>query len=589
MKKLFAFCFNLVFILATTNSQCFSTGDTSNSGIPPLESPERRASTFTLGYHPACPLFLGYGVDALNPSESKLSPFISVEAKSELSGVEKQSFSVEFVTQAEQLEKGINTSISLGGVLFFKDLRLGFDGSFHRDRQMASYSDSLYMVITQRTSFGKQYLGADLKLNDQAQKLVDTGNYSEFIRRYGTHYVATQSRGASCSAVVTVSNISRRSAEYLGLVAGAEIAKVDGVGEKPSGYLNATYAKFISHATQYGALSLNFYASGGTAIAVPEVAVTDIEKIVGKIREQSKSVDIASAPIEYSIMAPYSNFGIPDSNDVSAKAAKERSRLGSRYLRRLQLMDYISHCHAALSQLRLTQSPQSEQLRAQISNYEKQLMDLENTSEDVSIKLGNLPPSEPFEDDLIIEAQPNYGGDGYLDSITIVLRATAVYTDLIQKILIEKVTGSEMNPSPVFVRDVTSQLRSPPTVVKGLPHGVPAREPHKKLINCVIDKIEWSDQTVGEIAFDLKENQGVSDDAFRKLQGKKNKSVEEKSELAMALIELCARRKYQAKLRTMFGNTRYFIGSPNIRALYATAGEQPQEPSPTPRDASPKN
>ncbi len=532
--------------------------------------PSSGAGMLVFSYNSACPMFLGFGVDVANPFEAKMSPFElpkdeasnSLRAEWEHNGVEKQSFIAELLSDSEYFHRHVTGGASIwGNGLMNGSFNFTSSLDFSTDKTMLY--NSLNLVISQRTSFGKKFLRPNLKLNDEAKKLGDE-NIPEFRKRYGTHYVMADSRGAACTAVITVANLSKTSLNYL-----KAILDLSFIGQKSSAGGSGSYETFVYQASQHGVVSLRFFASGGNPLKTPKkVSVENLEEILDTIREHSESLKSDTVPVEFSILAPYSNFGVHD--PTVGTSIENWRNMGRLYLRKLKLMSELERGLNIISILKTTGSSTVGQVEQVVQQCREKIAMLEReplgpgTLDPDSVRMVD-PFTEPFKSIPTIVARPLYD-KGYLKEIEIILRADIAYGDILQRIIAERLSLTNLQSAPIQVGYPIFPERK-------------ANQGRDVIVDQIIEKIEIG--SVSDYLKNLKqknerENDGTLLFVDKLVKAKKSRSetievdgrtVKTDEEIAKILESFCMGWSYQLKIRTAAGDSRYFVGSPDVRDL----------------------
>ena len=382
----------------------------------------------------------------------KRSPFVPFEPMRENgTGTGQQVVSMFLVTDAQELFKKLHFDVSLGGTAKFLGFGLGSDINADTLQETTLTEDSLCLLITAEYSFGKRYLPTGVKLDDTAQKLVDDGKWDQFIQAYGTHYIDSEMRSGHDSAILMVSNLSQHSKNQLFASHSGSFSGTIGVVALTA-HDNENFTRFCDEAKKHGSVSLIFRAAGGAPLALPQlgsanitagtVNPTTLDQIVNVLRQHSISLNQDTVPVEYSTLAPFSNYGepLPEINNEQQKF------FGTAFVRALQLEKQLKYCRQAKEKLQSV-SLASDYYENKETMIISALNILNKAVDDVKTKkispekatldnLTDLGLADPFlVNSIYLKARPKYfPKSGFLQSVDVNFDAKLAVPGVAQKV-----------------------------------------------------------------------------------------------------------------------------------------------------------
>ncbi len=263
-------------------------------------------------FYPTSVLSIGVGFSPNDLSRSKARCIDGTPEPLE-PGALGTSFQANLVTNSEQLKQSmsIDTKVdasylvfSGGGHFNFKD-----DGLFT--------SDSATVVITATTEFGRIGYKKRPTISEDVKPLLHDG--PAFAKTCGTRYVSIERRGASVSAILTISSV--HSEDKQAII--ADMHASGGWGPL-SGKASADFQQELARAATSGRLNFQLVATGGpgfgplgdvvVSLATNPQSLSAIEKALGDYIKQFTSDN--SVPIGFDV-GSMSDFGWdPDSVDL---------------------------------------------------------------------------------------------------------------------------------------------------------------------------------------------------------------------------------------------------------------------------------
>lgn len=272
-------------------------------------------------FYPQTVFYLGAGFDPSNLTLAK-PMVLNFTEQATSAGAEETSFGTSLVRNASQLKSALKVDLSIdASYLIFKG-----SASFSMDETATSSADSASIVLTASARYGRRVM-KDPQLTPLAQRLLDAKDHPGFARQFGTHYVAIEHRGASVSAIFTISDLSSSTRSVLS-------ASVEGGGGwgplKASA--KAAVSSELQRASQERRLDVRVVATGGTGFSELDSLIrslssanilSDAEDALGKYVKTFTPE--TSAPIGFSI-GEFASFGLRVDNDLYSEE-KERCLL----------------------------------------------------------------------------------------------------------------------------------------------------------------------------------------------------------------------------------------------------------------------
>jgi hypothetical protein len=263
-------------------------------------------------YHPRTALALGLGFDPADPTSPKRPAIIATKEELD-AGAPGTHLAMTYVREWDQLNFAMKVDSKVdASFLAFKG-----NSNYQIDVSTAFQSNSITVVLTAESDFGRWGLSADAKLNEDAKKYLSNGR--EFARIFGSRYVVMERRGASVSAVITLSSVRE---EYKASF-DAEFGASGGWGDLSAGAKTKFHAA-LSKASKEDRLTVQVGATGGIGLAALKETIEklSIEKdatdaILKALASSLGGFNKTNAsPVEY-VVASMDYFGWdPTANDV---------------------------------------------------------------------------------------------------------------------------------------------------------------------------------------------------------------------------------------------------------------------------------
>ncbi len=133
------------------------------------------------------------------------------------------------VKSHRDLDSRLNIDVTLEAKAKFKVF--SFDKKFESSikHKYKSTKDSLSYLVNAHYDFGQKEI-EEVVLKPRYQKLLDEGNYQEFIRRCGTHYVQSTHQKAMANLLITSDSLNKTEMNHViaSLNSGGSIGEVSG-------------------------------------------------------------------------------------------------------------------------------------------------------------------------------------------------------------------------------------------------------------------------------------------------------------------------------------------------------------------------
>lgn len=207
-------------------------------------------TTSFLGYYPNTTLNLGKTFDLDNPQvPHSNSPFVeSFEVDSQnTAGNSEILYSI--VSNYASLQQALNVDAYLG----VSNIGYSVSSSYQMSSSSFYSSNSVTLAISAKCDYGTVSV-TNYELDDEAQDLIDAGDYDQFRNIYGDSYVAGKSLGVSACIFVTLKNLTQSQYNQLS-------ASIDGqVGSVVAG---GAFNSAIQSASSSGSLVVEIKTNGG--------------------------------------------------------------------------------------------------------------------------------------------------------------------------------------------------------------------------------------------------------------------------------------------------------------------------------------
>jgi Type VI secretion system (T6SS), amidase effector protein 4 len=216
-----------------------------------------KSPSVVLGWHPLSPTALGYGVDPIDVTSGKLSPFTDESMDSEFQvdgGPPETRLMVSVSQSAKERYQASKKNINVEMKFFSVRGRASHESS---SSTSAGEGDvTIHMVM--QTDFGRWRM-RHCTLSDEAGSLLASAvNRDLFLERYGTHFVVAERRGAFAEAAITFHCGSSSEAKKL-----RNALELKAKFFFASGKIDASYESTLKEKTANKTYQVNFTAHGG--------------------------------------------------------------------------------------------------------------------------------------------------------------------------------------------------------------------------------------------------------------------------------------------------------------------------------------
>ncbi|WP_299619260.1 hypothetical protein [uncultured Tenacibaculum sp.] len=361
----------------------------------------------TITYDPSTNLHLGASIDYNSIFDSKQDCFTSSEKEWIDGGAVKTEVSSLFISSYKEVSNDFKLSYhsDIKSTLNLSDALSG-GGSLTYDFTLNHYfkniSNSIYFVVKAETSHGRLKL-KDNSLKSQFQKLLDDGNFSDFITRCGTHYVRFETRKSSVYAIVSISNIEKEIKNHI-------ISKYSATANIKANGFGSVDAKtkldidnLFKEISKHGRVEITYLAQGSEGIKSFSPVVTSSSSI--KISEilENLSTTLAdfdkdkSAPVDYRL-ASFKPFGL-----LNLTLKKDKVT----FLERTQIN--LNTLYDAYNQIQVIKDERFDDYLLYFKEYEIKLIDrikesirlLKDCYYEDKFDISNIPDDKAFIDEII--------------------------------------------------------------------------------------------------------------------------------------------------------------------------------------------
>jgi hypothetical protein len=263
-------------------------------------------------FYPTSVLSIGVGFSPNDLSRAK-APCIDGKPEALEAGALGTAFQANLVTNSAQLKQ----SMSIDTKVDASYLAFSGGGHFNFKDDSLFTSDSVTVVVTATTEFGRVGYKKRPKISDDVKALLQDG--PAFAKTCGTRYVAIERRGASVSAILTISSVHTEDKQTIV----ADMHASGGWGPL-SGKASTDFQQELTRAATSGRLNFQLVATGGpgfgplgdvvASLTTNPQSLSAIEKALGDYIKQFTSEN--SVPIGFEV-GSMSDFGWdPNSVDL---------------------------------------------------------------------------------------------------------------------------------------------------------------------------------------------------------------------------------------------------------------------------------
>lgn len=265
-------------------------------------------------------LAIGDTLDVLDPSlpKERCIDFKPEDVKPDTTGAIKTAISVKYLKNFSDFENDLKISWSAEAHASanFADI-VGGSTTLSNFGSFANYlrrqEDSAMIVIDASALHGRDFI-AGWKLKDEFQKLIDAGNYSEFRRRCGTHFVRGWNRESGIDIRISLSNVNKEARTTIeNTIAAAAEGKIgiDDLSGSAKASMTTSLADTLKLASKLGSYHADAEAIGGYGIETISPLLSNlsdnqqIDKVLDAIVDKAKDFSYGnSAPDEF-ILVPF--------------------------------------------------------------------------------------------------------------------------------------------------------------------------------------------------------------------------------------------------------------------------------------------
>lgn len=345
-------------------------------------------------YHPSSALHLGAGFNPLFPDRSfrkclEFDDKISLDGE----GAVTTKYAMNLIRSRKDLYEtlGISASLSARGTFW----NVGASSDYFKEH--AFHSDTINWIIAGRTLFGRSSM-KNVRLIDEAQTLIDEGEYDRFESMCGSEFVNIERKQVLIAAIFTISNVSEEEKEKLETQFNASYS-----GGFFSVDAKMKYAHFYQQASSVSQVNMSIYAIGGEGImgfsGLIE-APNELEKIQTVLSEYMSKLDEEhAAPAAY-MTGSMSVFGWKGMTPIDVyKRERVLAEIFHRYKDAEQTIQRLRNLLAygstgAFETLKEEQLEQYEKHLSVYGEYLEALLFFADTCY-AEPKACNLPDSEP--------------------------------------------------------------------------------------------------------------------------------------------------------------------------------------------------
>lgn len=297
----------------------------------------------SITYDPTTNLYLGASVDYNSIFNSKQDCFTNSDKEWIDGGAIQTEVSSLFISSYKDVSNDFKLSYhsDIKSTLNLSDVVSG-GGSISYDFTLNHYfkniSNSIYFVVKAETSHGRLKL-KDYSLKTQFQKLLNDGDFSDFITKCGTHYVRFETRKSSVYAIVSISNIEKEIKNHIisKYSASANI-KANGFGSVEA-KTKLDIDNLFKEISKHGRVEIKYLAQGSEGIKSFSPVISSSSSL--KISEilQNLSTTLAdfdkdkSAPVDYRLASfqPYGLLNLTLKKDKITFLEKTQINLNTLY------------------------------------------------------------------------------------------------------------------------------------------------------------------------------------------------------------------------------------------------------------------
>jgi hypothetical protein len=395
------------------------------------------AQNITALYVPNSPFFLGRGVDANLPVETKEWAFSAgiEEYWADTAGVMELVYTSHFVDSVKDASELIQIDTAVAGEAKFGDYSGKLNAAEKTILETTSHSQDITYVVKATYDFGRKAV-RKMNYTDAARNLIEQKRFDDFIARFGSHYVGAQHHNAYVLVTVKIQNLTKTSREQIiRSLKGEGSGTYDGI----TGTATASrqFDRAISEAYKLGTVEASFRAQGGDPRPIGGFGVLTFDQISATIKSYMEGItQDKSVPVMYTLI-PYPELPPRPLN------AKRREFFRAAYERFLQLMYTSEGVSEDMARLRAIDGRLVNLYRLQASHQDATLAmssllsKVQDALRTGDFDVSTLPvlPSYSAVFDILknarIEVTPKYTTDGFLEGAGFVLFASFSNPELI--------------------------------------------------------------------------------------------------------------------------------------------------------------
>jgi hypothetical protein len=333
---------------------------------------------------PKTDLALGRGFDPIDLTSIKRPGITFQERRIDGGGAAMATYEFLYVSNyqsfTEELKIDSKVSASYLGNSIDSAIKHNYDSSFS--------TNSINVIVKAWADYGRWSLNPEAKLTDEAQTLLNQ-NPNQFLKVYGTRYIATESRMNAIYVVITVNSVSSLVKRRMdsSLSAGLGIGRLTASAKQ-------TFIDEIKNTIESEKISINAYAIGGNGIAgFKDIIITSIKNekdpltsIGTAIANTIGQMDSTNA-IAYSyLVADMLNFGLNQQPEIEwnydrARALEHLSNIYEKGNYKLQILKAIKEKTHPLYFLLNNPDRTFNEYLQNIPVYENYLIDIKNRHE----------------------------------------------------------------------------------------------------------------------------------------------------------------------------------------------------------------
>jgi hypothetical protein len=348
---------------------------------------------------PKTDLALGRGFDPVDLSSIKRPGISFTEKRIDGGGAAMATYESLYVSNyqsfTEELKIDSTINASYLGNSIDSAIKHSYDNSFS--------TNSVTVIVKAWADYGRWSLDSGAKLTDEAKELL-TQNPVEFIKVYGSRYIATESRMNAIYIVITVHSVS----SFVKKRMESTLTTGIGIGRLASSAKEA-FINEIKNTIDSERISVNVYAIGGNGLAgFKDIVINSIKNEKDPLTSIGTAIANTIGQMDSTNAIPYSylvadmlNFGLEQQPEIQwsydrARALKNLSGIYERGSYKLQILKEIKNKTHPLYYLMDDPNRSFDESLQNIPVYENYLFDIKNRHENCRKNIDPSSYSLPF-------------------------------------------------------------------------------------------------------------------------------------------------------------------------------------------------